>query len=224
MSDIYIGFSRLSEFIAALNPLSAVYLAPLTLVKSNDYYSTVTTSLVASQPQAGCLIYCKIDYSRWQEVYGRPFGGSDTERADSAPRLQRQMWEFIVEQLRASNGNMVLLDGAPSFPRDILLIPGNIEGITYDADLNEFVRTAPTSPLGEVAEDEYESDLSDIRLTEAETAAEKAHEREVDQKRIEYEFKEFLSRDAEGDNDGVTRDANGSINCISNSEYIGDGE
>lgn len=136
----YIGFEKLSEFIRVIDYRKLVYLAPLSIVKSGDQISTCTVSLVASQPKGDHLVYCKIDVSRWSEIYGKPFGPSDTARAKRAPRLRAQMWEFIVEQLRADDQDLEIFDGAPSFPADLMLVPGTVEGFTYNAELHEFVR------------------------------------------------------------------------------------
>lgn len=136
----YIGFEKLDGFMAALDPQRDTYLAPQSLVKTSEHISTVTRSMVASQVKDDHLIYCKIDFSRWQEYYGKPFGETDSKRADRADRLQEQMWQFIVESLRADNPDLELYDGAPSFPENLMLIPGAIEGIHYDADLGEFVK------------------------------------------------------------------------------------
>jgi hypothetical protein len=138
----YIGFEKLSEFIRAIDFRQAVYLAPLSIVKTSDYLSSCTVSLVASQPKGDHLIYCKIDISRWGEMRGEPFGPEAIDRAARAPQLQKQMWEFIVEQLRADDSDLEIFDGAPSFPSDLMLVPGNIEEITYNAELHEFERAA----------------------------------------------------------------------------------
>jgi len=140
MANFYIGFSKLSEFIRAIDYRKPVYLAPLSIVKSGEHVSTCTASLVASQPQDDHLVYCKIDVSRWSELYGKPFGPTDAERAKRAMHLQAQMWEYIVEQLRADAEFLEIFDGAPSFPFDLMLVPGNIEGIDYDSELHEFVK------------------------------------------------------------------------------------
>ncbi len=49
------------------------------------------------------------------------------------------MWKFIVERLRAQDPDVELFEGVPSFPADLILIPGGIEGIAYDSELHEFV-------------------------------------------------------------------------------------
>jgi hypothetical protein len=60
------------------------------------------------------------------------------EIARSAPRLQQKLWEIAVERLRAYQPDWVLFDAAPSFPRDLILIPGSIDGITYNAELQDY--------------------------------------------------------------------------------------
>ena len=138
----YIGFQSLSAFIAAIEPSFYLYLAPLSIVKYGEHISTCTVSMVASQVKSDHLIYCKVDVSRWQEIHGEPFGPESEQRAKRAPQLRDQMWQFIVERLRESDPNLELFDGTPSFPADLMLVPGSIEGITYDADLHEFVKEA----------------------------------------------------------------------------------
>ena len=54
----YIGFSKLSEFQAALEPERDLYLAPLSIVKSREPISTCTVSMVASQIKGDHMIYC----------------------------------------------------------------------------------------------------------------------------------------------------------------------
>jgi hypothetical protein len=142
MPNFFIGFTKLSEFIIAIDRARPLYLAPLDIVKPGNPCSTVRCSLVASQPKRDHLLYCKIDYSAWSEIHSRPFGPEEEARAARAAKLQRQMWAFIVEQLRAGDPDQVIYEGTPSFPTDLMLIPGNIDGITYDRDLREFVREA----------------------------------------------------------------------------------
>jgi len=141
----YIGFEQLSEFMAARDPHRDLYLAPLSIVKTGDHISTCTVSLVASQAKPDHLIYCKIDVSRWQEIHGEPFGPEAKDRAGRAQHLQKQLWELIVEQMRFDDPDLEIYDGAPSFPADLLLVPGHVEGITYDANLHEFVRDTETA-------------------------------------------------------------------------------
>jgi hypothetical protein len=142
----YIGFEKLSEFIHALDGSRQVYVAPLTLVKHNDYLSTNMAGLVASQIKNDHLIYCKVDTSRWQEIYGKPFGEPDRERSERARFLQEQMWRFVVEQIRTANPDLEIFDGTPSFPNDLLLVPGHADGVSYDADLLEFVKSEEIVP------------------------------------------------------------------------------
>jgi hypothetical protein len=142
MTQAYIGFSELSKFIRAIDHDRDMYLAPLTIVKNGDLTSTVTVSLVASQTKRDHLIYCKIDVSRWAEMYGKPFGDNNIERAARSTHLQQQMWEFIVERLRAGDPDLEIFDGAPSFPSDLMLVPGIVEGVIYDDDLKSFVELA----------------------------------------------------------------------------------
>ncbi len=136
----YIGFQALDQFAAALDHEHQVYVAPLSIVKTNnEHISTCTVSPVASQPQHDSLIYCKVDVSRWQELYGKPFGQEAEQRAARAEHLQEKMWTLIVEALRADNPDLEIYDGAPSFPDNLILIPGHIEGIAYDAELQDFI-------------------------------------------------------------------------------------
>ncbi len=136
----YIGFAKLSEFINALDWNRNIYLAPLSLVKSGNPINICTVSMIASQTLRDHLIYCKIDITAWSEIHGRPFGQTDTERAERAENLQNRMWKFIAERLRAKDPEIELFEGAPSFPPDLMLIPGHIEGIAYDAELQNFVK------------------------------------------------------------------------------------
>src|SRR5512139_2155662 len=136
----YIGFERLIEFMSAIDPQRDVYLAPLSIVKSGDHVSSCTASMVASQVKDDHLIYCKVDFSRWQELYGKPFGQESEERAGRMPRLQDQMWQMMIEQMRADNPDLELYEGAPSFPSDLMLVPGHVDGITYDTELHEYVK------------------------------------------------------------------------------------
>ncbi len=136
----YIGFAAIDQFAAALDHEHQVYVAPFSLVKTNnDHVSTVTAGLVASQPQRDSLIYCKVDVTRWSELYGKPFGQDSEQRAGRAQRLQEKMWTLIVEQLRADNQDLEIYDGVPSFPQDLLLVPGHIEGVVYDPDSQDYV-------------------------------------------------------------------------------------
>ena len=135
----YIGFQTLDEFICAIDYRRPVYLAPLTLSKSGTP-GTTTASLVGSQPKGDHLVYFKVDVARWHELYGQPFGPEETERAKRAPRLQERMMTSIIEALRAPDEDLDILEGAPSFPSDLMLIPGTVEGVTYDAELHDFVK------------------------------------------------------------------------------------
>ncbi len=64
---------------------------------------------------------------------------SESQRHARSQRLSEKVWRLVVERIRNSQSDVTIHEGAPSFPRDLMLIPGHIEGVAYDPDLQDYV-------------------------------------------------------------------------------------
>lgn len=142
--SFFIGFTRFEEFLAALDDGRDIHLAPITNISRDAHFNNLAAHVVASQVKVDHLIYCKMSVAKWCEMFigarMQPFGERDAERATAAPKLQQQLMD-IARGLICSHfhDSVLITEGAPSFPSDLILIDGWPDNATYDKESKSIV-------------------------------------------------------------------------------------
>jgi hypothetical protein len=137
--QFFIGFTRFEEFLAALDDTRDINLAPITNISRDAHFNNLAAYVITSQVKDGHLIYCKMSVAKWCEMFigikMQPFGERDAERAAAAPKLQQQLMDIARDLIYSHFHDSVLItEGAPSFPNDLILIDGWPDSATYDRE------------------------------------------------------------------------------------------